>query len=57
MLGKLGPMEILVILGLLLLVFGPKRLPDIGRSLGKGLKELRDAGKDMKKSISLDDDG
>lgn len=38
---QLGPAEILVILLVGLLVFGPKRLPEIGRQVGKGMRELR----------------
>src|ERR1700675_3067587 len=37
----LGPAEILVILLVALLVFGPKRLPEIGRQVGRGMRELR----------------
>jgi sec-independent protein translocase protein TatA len=36
-------MEMLLILGLALLVLGPKRLPDAGRALGRGLREFKDA--------------
>ncbi|MEH3052483.1 MAG: twin-arginine translocase TatA/TatE family subunit [Patulibacter minatonensis] len=41
-------MELIVILVIALLVLGPKRLPDAGRSVGKGLREFKDAisGKD-----------
>ena len=38
----IGITEMVVLLGVLLLVFGPKRLPEMGRSLGKGVRELRD---------------
>jgi sec-independent protein translocase protein TatA len=36
-------MELIIVLIIALLVFGPKRLPDIGRSLGKGMREFRDS--------------
>jgi sec-independent protein translocase protein TatA len=39
--------EILIILGLALLVFGPKRMIEMGSSLGKAFRELRDAAKEM----------
>lgn len=39
----LGPMEMLLILGLALLVLGPKRLPDAGRAMGRGMREFKDA--------------
>jgi TatA/E family protein of Tat protein translocase len=38
---QLGPAEVLVILVVALLVFGPKRLPEVGRQVGRGLRELR----------------
>jgi sec-independent protein translocase protein TatA len=38
---SLGPAEILVILVIALLVFGPNRLPEIGRQVGKGVREFR----------------
>jgi sec-independent protein translocase protein TatA len=38
---QLGPAEILVILVVALLVFGPTRLPEIGRQVGRGVRELR----------------
>jgi sec-independent protein translocase protein TatA len=38
----IGIWEMLVLLGVLLLVFGPKRLPEMGRSLGRSVAELRE---------------
>lgn len=38
---NIGPMEILVLLVIALIVFGPKRLPELGRSLGRGINEFR----------------
>lgn len=38
---NVGPLEILVVLIIALIVFGPKRLPELGRSLGKGIREFR----------------
>lgn len=38
----IGIWELLVLLGVLLLVFGPKRLPEMGRSLGRSVAELRE---------------
>lgn len=44
----IGVWELLILLLVLLLVFGPKRLPEMGRSLGKGMREFKDSvsGKD-----------
>lgn len=50
MLGIGGP-ELLVILVIALLVFGPKRLPEFGRTIGKGLSEFRRASNDLKRSL------
>jgi sec-independent protein translocase protein TatA len=46
--GWISPWELLILLAVVLLVFGPKRLPEMGRSLGKGLREFKDSvsGKD-----------
>ena len=46
--GWIGPWELLLLLLVVLLVFGPKRLPEMGRSLGKGMREFKDSvtGKD-----------
>ena len=41
MLGNVGPLEIIVVLIIALVVFGPKRLPELGRSLGKGIREFK----------------
>jgi sec-independent protein translocase protein TatA len=41
MLGNIGPLEIIVVLIIALIVFGPKRLPELGRSLGNGIREFR----------------
>jgi sec-independent protein translocase protein TatA len=40
---NIGPMEIILLLGLALLLFGAKRLPEIGRSLGSGMREFKDS--------------
>ena len=40
---NIGPLEIVVVLVIALIVLGPRRLPDFGRSVGRGLRELRSA--------------
>ena len=39
----IGPMELIIVLVIALIVLGPKRLPDAGRSVGKGMREFKDA--------------
>ena len=41
--GWIGFPEIILLLVVLLLIFGPKRLPEMGRSLGKGMREFKDS--------------
>lgn len=47
----LGFTEILVILVVALLVFGPERLPELARNLGRGLAEFRRASSDLRRSV------
>src|SRR4051794_15105611 len=39
----IGPLELLIVLGIVLVIFGPKRLPGLGRQLGSGMREFRDS--------------
>jgi sec-independent protein translocase protein TatA len=39
----IGPLELIVVLAIALIVLGPKRLPDAGRSLGRGLREFKES--------------
>lgn len=54
----IGPWEILVLLFIILIIFGPKRLPEMGKSLGKAIKEFKNAGKQIQDDIddALEDD-
>ena len=49
----LGPAEIGVLLFVMLLAFGPKRLPELGKSFGEALSSFRVAGKTAEKELSL----
>jgi sec-independent protein translocase protein TatA len=40
---SIGPMELIVVLAIALIVLGPKRLPDAGKSVGKGMREFKEA--------------
>jgi sec-independent protein translocase protein TatA len=52
---NLGPGEILLILAIALVVLGPKKLPEAGRSLGKGLREFKESVSNMTGSDDDDD--
>ncbi len=51
----IGPMELMLILVVALLVFGPKRVPELARTLGRGLAEFRRASSDLRQSLALDE--
>ena len=57
--GWLSPWELLILLAVVLFVFGPKRLPEMGRSLGKGMREFRNSltGKDEQRGLEAKDAG
>lgn len=40
---NIGPMELIVVLIIALVVLGPKKLPEVGKSLGKGMREFKDS--------------
>lgn len=51
MLGNIGPMELFIILVIVLVVFGAKRVPEIGASIGKGIREFKRNISDMDRQI------
>jgi len=48
---NIGPLELMVILVIALLVVGPHRLPEVGRSIGRGIREFRKAQEEVQKTI------
>ena len=46
-----GPWEIVIILVIVLVLFGGKKLPELARGLGKGLREFKNASRDIKKEV------
>lgn len=55
MFGTIGWQEILLVFLVVLLLFGAKRLPEVGKSFGKGLKEFRNAIKDVTRELEKDE--
>jgi sec-independent protein translocase protein TatA len=57
---NIGPLELVIVLVIVLVIFGPKKLPGLGRSLGTGMREFKDSitgkGDDDKPSLAASDD-
>jgi sec-independent protein translocase protein TatA len=55
---NIGPVELIILVVILLLVFGSRKLPELGRSLGSGMREFKDSvtGHDEKKQLDSDPD-
>jgi len=51
MLGNLGPMELFIILVIVLVIFGARRVPEIGASIGKGIREFKRNLSDVDRQI------
>jgi TatA/E family protein of Tat protein translocase len=51
MFGNIGFPELLIILAIALLIFGPKKLPEVGRSIGRALREFRKTSDEIKEKI------
>ena len=46
-----GPMELILLLVIVLIIFGPGKLPDIGNAVGKGIREFRKASNELEESV------
>jgi sec-independent protein translocase protein TatA len=55
MLGNIGPLEIGIVLIIALVVFGPKRLPELGSGLGRGIREFKETVTGERKDDDDDD--
>jgi sec-independent protein translocase protein TatA len=55
--GAIGPMQIILIVFVVLLLFGGRKIPELMRGLGKGMKEFKDASRDLTDDSSEDDNG
>ncbi|ACY49377.1 twin-arginine translocase TatA/TatE family subunit [Rhodothermus marinus] len=56
MFGNIGAPELLLIFLVVLLVFGAKRIPEIARGLGRGIREFKEATREISREISVDVD-
>jgi len=54
---SIGPTELIIVLAIVLLIFGPKRLPSLGRQLGAGMREFKDSITGKGSDRDLDEDG
>ena len=52
----IGMPELIVILGIALIILGPRKLPDLARALGKGMAEFKKATQELKESLDLEED-
>lgn len=53
--GAIGPWELAVIIFAILILFGPKRLPELARGLGKAVQEFRKAAEEVKQELNVND--
>ena len=50
-----GPFELIIIFLVILLIFGAKRIPEIAQGVGKGIREFKNATRDIQREIQMDD--
>ena len=55
MFSNLGPLEIFLIVLVVLLLFGAKKIPELAKGVGKGMREFKRAIKDVEQDIKVDD--
>lgn len=53
---NIGPMELVIVLAIALIVLGPKKLPEVGRSIGRGMREFKESISGESRHDDDDDD-
>ena len=56
MVGPFGGWEIIIILLIVLIIFGPTKLPQMGQAMGKAIREFKKAGKELRSDVTYDED-
>ena len=54
--GPFGGWEIAIILLIVLIIFGPTKLPKMGQAMGKAIREFKKAGKELRSDVTLDEE-
>lgn len=52
--GSFGPLELIIIFAVVLLIFGAKRIPEIARGIGKGIREFKDATSEISRELEAE---
>jgi TatA/E family protein of Tat protein translocase len=52
--GSIGGPELIIIFAVALLIFGPRKLPDLGRAIGRGMAEFRKAASDLRQTLDTE---
>lgn len=52
MISRIGPLEIALAFGIALIVFGPGKLPEVGKAFGRGMREFKEASRELTQSVT-----
>ncbi len=55
MFGRIGPMELVLVLTIALIIFGPSKLPEIGKSIGRAINEFKTQANSIAKDVDITD--
>lgn len=56
MISRIGPLEIVMAFGIALLIFGPGKLPEVGKAFGRGLREFKAASGEIVESVAVNEE-